>query len=322
MCPADGVTPAAVPVSVTTARWPPRTGGPPDAQVSGAFRGRAAPVAPERLVGGHLPERRQAVRRGGGQGLHGQFLPCRPAGGNGHSQLAFIVHMFDSGQMAHDRLGPDRDRLLAAQISGTAIRHARWGGLPDAGAAAGAAELPEVADGRGDLLAEVAGLALGTAEGKGAEYQARGQAIAVLCRAAGADEAFIPRWTQIGHTTVDADRPGTGRAGTYAAVQPAMPRTAAPVSLPDMRDQHASLVTAEAYETDIPRRRAGNIRLAAWRWSGCPHPAPPAGLPLAHGNIANNLSIRIRLLAQKSCPDNRSHLAPGTAPRACSTRSN
>jgi hypothetical protein len=68
--------------------------------------------------------------------------------------------------MAHDRLGPGRDRLLAAQISGTAIRHARWGGLSKARTAAGAAELRDAASGRGDLLAEVAGLALGTAEGK------------------------------------------------------------------------------------------------------------------------------------------------------------
>jgi hypothetical protein len=75
--------------------------------------------------------------------------------------------------MAHDRLGPGRDRLLVAHIS--AIRHARWAGLSDARTAAGAAELREVADGRGDLLAEVAGLALGTTEGKGAEYQARGR---------------------------------------------------------------------------------------------------------------------------------------------------
>lgn len=100
--------------------------------------------------------------------------------------------------MARDHVGPDRDRLLVAQIFGAAIRHARWGGLSEARKAAGAAELREVADGRGDLLAEVAGLALGTAEDKGAEYKARGEAVAELCRAAGADEALIPRWTDIG----------------------------------------------------------------------------------------------------------------------------
>ena len=60
------------------------------------------------------------------------------------------------------------------------------------------AELRQVAGDRCDLLAEVAGLALGTAEGKGQEYQARGQAIAELCRMAGADESLIPQWRQIG----------------------------------------------------------------------------------------------------------------------------
>lgn len=69
--------------------------------------------------------------------------------------------------MAQDRPGPDRDRLLVARLDGVARRHARWGGLTEAGKSAGAAELREVAGQRTDLLAEVAGLARGTAEGKG-----------------------------------------------------------------------------------------------------------------------------------------------------------
>jgi hypothetical protein len=60
------------------------------------------------------------------------------------------------------------------------------------------AELPQVAGDRCDLLAEVAGLELGAADGKGREYQARGQAIAELCRMAGADESLIPQWRQVG----------------------------------------------------------------------------------------------------------------------------
>lgn len=100
--------------------------------------------------------------------------------------------------MAQDRPGPDRDRLLVARISGIAQRHARWGGLTEAEKEAGAGELRKVASNRGDLLAHVAGLALGTAEGKGAEYEARGQAVAELCRLAGADEDLIPRWAVIG----------------------------------------------------------------------------------------------------------------------------
>ena len=100
--------------------------------------------------------------------------------------------------MARDRRAPDRDRLLIARLDGIARRHARWGGLTEAGKAAGAAELQHAAGDRCDLLAEVAGLALGTAEGKGQEYQARGQAIAELCRMSGADESLIPQWHQVG----------------------------------------------------------------------------------------------------------------------------
>jgi hypothetical protein len=50
------------------------------------------------------------------------------------------------------------------------------------------AEFAEIIGGRDDgpaLLAEVAGLALGTAEGKGPEYQAKARAVAGLCRQAG-----------------------------------------------------------------------------------------------------------------------------------------
>ena len=77
--------------------------------------------------------------------------------------------------MAQDHHAPDRDRLLIARLDGIARRHARWGGLTEAEKAAGVAELQEAAGDRSDLLAETAGLALGTAEGKGQEYQAGGR---------------------------------------------------------------------------------------------------------------------------------------------------
>jgi hypothetical protein len=93
--------------------------------------------------------------------------------------------------MARDHDQADSGRLLSAHLSGIALRHARWGGLTEAGKASGAAELPEVAGDRGDLLAEVAGLALGSANSRGPEYEARGQAVAEPCRMAGADEALI-----------------------------------------------------------------------------------------------------------------------------------
>ena len=131
---------------------------------------------------------------------------------------AFIAFMFDSGQMARDRLGPDRDRLLGGRLTSIAQRHARWGDLTEDDKAAGVTELRALAGDRADLLAEAAGLALGTAEGKGDEYQAQAQAVAELCRLAGADETLIPQWTQIGRGRAEQAgwppfaRPGRTRA--------------------------------------------------------------------------------------------------------------
>jgi hypothetical protein len=106
--------------------------------------------------------------------------------------------VFDPGQVAHDHSRTGSGRQLSARLSGIALRHARWGGLTAADKASAAAELSEVTGNRGDLLAEVAGLALGSADCRGPEYQARGQAVAELCRMAGADEALIPQWIQEG----------------------------------------------------------------------------------------------------------------------------
>ena len=52
--------------------------------------------------------------------------------------------------------------MLAGRLDAIATRHARWGAMTEAEKAAGAAELRETALSRADLLAEVAGLALGT----------------------------------------------------------------------------------------------------------------------------------------------------------------
>jgi hypothetical protein len=125
--------------------------------------------------------------------------------------------VFDPGQVNQDRPGPDRDRLLIAQLAGAANRHARWGDLTGTEKAAGAAELREIAGGRADLLAEVAGLALGTSEGQRTEFEARGQAVAELCRLAGADEDLIPQWADEGRRRAAAARmmPYSGRPRRY-----------------------------------------------------------------------------------------------------------
>jgi hypothetical protein len=83
------------------------------------------------------------------------------------------VYVFDAHMVRRSRPGPDHDRLLAARLDGIALRHARRRGLTEAGKADGTAQLRQAAGGRGDLLARVAGLALGTAEIRDPEYQAR-----------------------------------------------------------------------------------------------------------------------------------------------------
>ncbi len=60
--------------------------------------------------------------------------------------------------MSQDRRGPDADRILVAQITGTARRHARWRDLTADEKAVALAELTELAAGRADLLADVAGV--------------------------------------------------------------------------------------------------------------------------------------------------------------------
>lgn len=91
---------------------------------------------------------------------------------------------------------PQADRLLVARLFGKAKHHARWRDLTGAEHAAAVGELRELAAGRADLLAEVAGLLEGFSEGELDEPLAR-QA-ARLCRAAGADLEAIPAWVEEG----------------------------------------------------------------------------------------------------------------------------
>lgn len=90
--------------------------------------------------------------------------------------------------MARDHLQPDYDWLIAARLYGAAKRRVRSGGLPEADKVAGAAELRELAEGRGD------------------HYRVQAQAVAELCRMAGADETLIPEWTAIGRERAEQAR--------------------------------------------------------------------------------------------------------------------
>ena len=91
---------------------------------------------------------------------------------------------------------PAADRILIAQLDGTAKHHARWRKLSEDEHAAAVAALRGLAGGRADLLAHVAGLLEGFFEGELDEPLSR-QA-AALCRDAGADPELIPAWIEIG----------------------------------------------------------------------------------------------------------------------------
>jgi hypothetical protein len=107
----------------------------------------------------------------------------------------------------------DAERIRYGRITGIAARHApawRPGGQRNAAAVA---ELAEVADGRADLLAKCAGLALGYGERQ--PEAAYYQAMAELCLAAGADKTLIQRWIDIGRL-----RAATTTAIPYTGLPP------------------------------------------------------------------------------------------------------
>ena len=99
---------------------------------------------------------------------------------------------------------PEADRLLVAEIYGEARHRAQWRELGSNEEAAAVAALRELAGGRADLLAEVAGILEGAREGELDEPLAR-QA-AALCRKAGADPEAIPAWIEEGRRRAAAAR--------------------------------------------------------------------------------------------------------------------
>jgi hypothetical protein len=115
--------------------------------------------------------------------------------------------------MARDRYVPDSARLIMASLSGAAERHVNRHEPDERETADAVAEFAKIIGDRNDgpaLLAEVAGLALGTAEGQGEEYRTKARAVADLCRRAGADEKLIPGWTQEGRRRANVSRPPSG----------------------------------------------------------------------------------------------------------------
>ena len=68
--------------------------------------------------------------------------------------------------MNQDRFVPAANRLLVAQLTGTARHHARWRDLTGDEQAAAVRELRELAGGRADLLAQVCGIFEGASAGR------------------------------------------------------------------------------------------------------------------------------------------------------------
>jgi hypothetical protein len=96
--------------------------------------------------------------------------------------------------MVDDR--PQADRILVAQLTGEARHRAKWRPLTGEEESAAVAELQDLAAGRVDLLAAVAGLFEGTSEWELDEPLAR--CAARLCRLADADPEVIPAWIEEG----------------------------------------------------------------------------------------------------------------------------
>ena len=101
------------------------------------------------------------------------------------------------------RRRPDPDGITRAGIAGTAGRYVSRKPL-DVDAAV--AELREIANGRGDLLAERAGLTLGFYARDNRDEWARKAVVAALLIAAGADLTRLTEWIEEGQERAERIR--------------------------------------------------------------------------------------------------------------------
>ena len=103
------------------------------------------------------------------------------------------------------------DQLTVARLTGAAWRHASGWEPTGVETVAAVRELREIADGRVDLLAEVAGLLIGYYRRTAGEPRAR--TAAYYCITAGADLELIARWIEV----------GCSRAAAARLIPPAVP---------------------------------------------------------------------------------------------------
>jgi hypothetical protein len=125
--------------------------------------------------------------------------------GSNKCSIGGIVHC-----MAITRRKPDPDGVTRAGIAGTASRHAS---RKPHDVDAAIAELRETADGRGDLLAERAGITLGFyARDNRDEWQRKALQAALLI-AAGADLTRLAEWIAVGQDPAEGGPLDEGHEG-------------------------------------------------------------------------------------------------------------
>lgn len=112
------------------------------------------------MVANQRPAQQRAVRQHPDlRGQSGVTSPTLNTGRGSCWQPCFTVTVFDHVHMNQDhRPGSDPDRILVAQLFGTAQHHARWRKLAQDEQSAAVTELRELAGGRAELLAEIAGI--------------------------------------------------------------------------------------------------------------------------------------------------------------------
>jgi len=109
---------------------------------------------------------------------------------------------------------PDSDLITVAQLSGAALRHARWRDLTRDELAEAVAELRSITR-RGDLFAEAAGILRGFGAGTVCEVL-DGNAARLLI-AAGAEESAIGGWAAEGRRRLERSRLPVPRHGWRGA---------------------------------------------------------------------------------------------------------
>jgi hypothetical protein len=155
------------------------------------------------------------------------------------------------------RCVPEPDRQMVARLAGMAQLHASWREPTKAETAAAAAQLREIAGGRGDLLAEAAGLLIGF-YGRTVE-ECRAQAAARYCIAAGADPDLVPRWIEVGSRRAAAARQ-VPHAGSKTDGADARPEVSEPPRPPSTAGRQQRLALGW-------RSRAGRNRWRAFRYN-------------------------------------------------------